>query len=472
MRTTSLLALALSLGVGACPVDASAPVLPDLPQLEIDHFLPSIRQQVQRAYVAARANPTNAAANGKLGMVLDAYEQYQAAAVCYQRARLLEPDSFRWLYYLGSIRAAQGDYGDAAEMLTAALQRNPGYVPAQLKLAESLLATGKWDESGRIYEAIVNRYPDSATAYYGLGRVWAGRGNHAAAAESFRKACELFPPYGASHYALALACRKLGQLGQSQEHFKLYEENKTNVPPLHDSLRREIVQLNQGALAHVRRGVDLEQAGKIKEAITEHEKALEVDPNEVQAHVNLIGLYGRLGQVDRAEQHYRAAVSLNPNQAQSRYDYGVLLFRQHQYAEAQKAFQETLEINPFHAEARHNLGFLFEQQGQIEPALKEYERAVEDRPNYRLAHFHIGRILVNQRKYDEAVRHFLQTLTPEDADTPGYLYALAAAYGRAGQREAALKYARQARAEAVARGQSQLLASIDKDLRILEQAGP
>ena len=113
-----------------------------------------------------------------------------------------------------------------------------------------------------------------------------------------------------------------------------------------------------------------------------------------------------------------------------------------------------------------------EQQGRLDEALEFYRKAVERQPNYPLAHFHIGRILANQKKYDEAISHFLMALSPEDESTPAYLYALSATYARAGNREEALKYGRQAREKAEALGQTELLRSIDRDLQTLEVAAP
>ena len=79
-----------------------------LPLLEMGNFLPAIRQQLQQAYAAAQAHPTDPEASGTLGMILDAYEQYDAAVICYRRAQHLDSRSFRWLFYLGWVQAAQG----------------------------------------------------------------------------------------------------------------------------------------------------------------------------------------------------------------------------------------------------------------------------------------------------------------------------------------------------------------------------
>jgi len=75
---------------------------------------------------------------------------------------------------------------------------------------------------------------------------------------------------------------------------------------------------------------------------------------------------------------------------------------------------------------------------------------------------------VNQQKYDEAIQQLQRSLTPEDEQTTAYLYALGAAYARAGDREHARAYIQKAHDAAVARGQSKLLASIDRDLKALD----
>ncbi len=440
---------------------------PDLPRLNMGNFLPAVRQQIEQASAAAQAAPGDPEAVGTLGMILDAYEQYDAALLCYERAHLLDPASFRWLFYLGWVQATQGRHDDAVSTLGEALRAKPGYVPGQLKLAESLLASGKWEESRDLYLAIGQAHPESAEANYGLGRVYWSRGDAAAAAASYVKALQSFPEYGAAHYALALAYRKLGDEAASREQFRLYEENRASVPPLDDPLRGAVTRLNMGSVAHIRRGADRERAGDIAGAIAEQNEALRVDPRAVQAHINLIALYGRQGLFEQAAEHYRAALDLDRNQADLHYNYAVLLLKQHKPDEAEAALREALAINPHYPEAHGNLGLLYEQQGRLTEAFEQFEAAIEDRPADRVAHFHAGRILANHGQYDAAIQHFLKTLTPEDEKTPRFLYALAATYARAGRVAEALTYARSAREQAMARGQSELLASIDKDFPAL-----
>ena len=446
--------------------------LPALPRVDLTGFLPAIRQQIQQAYDNTRAHPEDADANGALGMVLDAYEQYDAALVCYDRARRLDLRSFRWRYLLGAVQAAQGRHQDAAQTLADALHLKPDDAPARVRRAESLLAIGQSQEAGAIYQLLAQTQPDRADVFYGLGRVAAARSDWASAAVAYQKACDRFPPYGPAHYALAIALRKLGRDAESQQQLVLYEQNRTAVPPQADPLRGEVAMLNLGSVTHIRRGADLEQAGRIAEAIDEQLAALHVDPQSVQAHINLISLYGRLGRYHEATQHYEAALALDPNQADLHFNYGILLLKQQDDTGAAQAFRETLRLNPHRVEAHTNLGAIFENRGSVAEALQQFNAALADRPTDRVANFHIGRYLANEARYDEAIEHLKQTLVPEDASTPRYRYALGATYARAGRHSDALRYLRSARDQAATLGQTDLVAAIDRDLRTLEQAQP
>jgi tetratricopeptide (TPR) repeat protein len=446
--------------------------IPELPRVDTSQFLPAARETVEAAYAKARSRPGDAEATGQLGMSLHAHGQHAAAALCYERARRLDPKAFRWRYLLGVVLAADGHYQEAAEAFRRALRLRPDYVPARLRLAEVLLASGNLSGARKLYEAVVRSDPNQPAAHYGLGRVRAAEGRLLQAAESFREACRLFPAYGSAHYALARTYQQLGRPDQATPHLEAYERHKTDVPPALDEAMEQVARFKRDPLDLIRRATEADRAGDLETAVRLHEEALRLDPDNAQAHANLVTLYGRLHRYQEAERHYRAAVARNPNLAESHYNYGVICFLRGRRAEARDAFRRTLAINPHHAEARHNYGYLLEEQGRLAEAAEQYRRALDDRPGYQLAHYHLARILAHWGRHEEAIRHLEATLEPENENTPGYLYALAAAYARLGRRDQALFYARQARDQAAARGQTQLAARIARDLAGLEQAPP
>jgi tetratricopeptide (TPR) repeat protein len=445
----------------------------DLPKLNITNFRPQIRDRVQKAFDEVKAKPKDAEANGHLGMLLQAFSQFESAELFYQRARIGDPNRFQWAYYLGLTQSLDGKNEEAARNLRDATRLDPQYLPARLKLAEVLLTLGRLDESRGICQSLVKDNPQVAPVYYWLGRVDSAQGNVPAAMEQYRKACQLWPSYGTAHYALALACQGTGAKAEAQQHMDAYQKYKADGDPQPEDPQMEAVRsLDNTALAHLMKGVDLENAGQVDAAIAEHEEAVKQDPKLAQAHANLIGLYGRAGQAGKAEQEYRATVAINPSLPQSHYDYGVLLVSQRRYREAEDAFRKALESSPNYAEAHSNLGAMLELRGKSGEAIQQYQTAIDDKPNYRMAHFQLGRLLLMKKRTGEAIAQLSQTLGPEDGDTPRCMYALGLAYAEAGDYASAERYLRDADQRATVLGQSPLIGQIETALRkVAERTG-
>ena len=223
---------------------------------------------------------------------------------------------------------------------------------------------------------------------------------------------------------------------------------------------------------HLMTGVDFENAGRFEDAVKEHEQAVQLDPNLAQAHANLIALYARLGKPGRAEEEYRATVAINPNLPQSHYDYGVFLVSCERFGEAETAFRKALDSSPNYAEAHSNLGAMLEREHKFDDALRHYRAAIADKPDFRQAHFQLGRLLLVMNRAAAAIPELAQTLTPEDADTPRFMFTLGVAYAQAGDYPSAGRYLRDAGARAASLGQDRLAAEINAALRkVGERAG-
>ena len=470
----ALFVVTAALFYGACdaaPTRRSAQ-LPNLPPLAGDEIRPAIREQLQKAYNDARKYPTSPVANGRLGMVLHAYKQYEAAEACYERAHLLDQSDFRWAYYLGTVRFFLGKDADAATSLRRAIELDPHYAPALLRLAGVLLDADELDESREIYETLVRRDPDLALAHYGLGRVASARRDAAAALDYYREACRLSEKFGAAQYSLALAYRDLADTEKSEKHFALYRKHRLAEQPLKDPVLHAVSEQNTAAAReHFNRGLRLARADHLPAAVKAFEQALEIDPGVAEVHSALISLYARLGQFAKAEKQYRAAVETDPENAEVHYNFGVLMARQQKLPQAEEAFQKALEADPSFAEARSSLALMLEPQGRLQEAATHHRLAIENNPDYRPAHFHLGRILLTQGRNDEAFERFRVALAAQDAQTPSLMFDVALVLGRAGFRQKAVDLARQANQRATSLGQTELASVSGRLLRDLESTG-
>ena len=226
---------------------------------------------------------------------------------------------------------------------------------------------------------------------------------------------------------------------------------------------------NPEALTLLKAGAEFERVGKIEEAITATELAVKINPQLLQAHLNLISLYGRASKFENAEQHFKSAVAINPEIPELQYNLGVLRFAQDRTIEAKQAFQEAIKLNPTYAEAHFNYASLIEYEGKLDEAARHYQQALAEKPDHRAAHFSLARILVNQENFKEAIEHFEKTLLPDDAETPRNMYALGATYVRSGDKIKGIEFLREALKRASALKQTQLVESLESALKLLGQ---
>ena len=457
-----LLLLALLAAVPAPP----QPAPPPLPTLALDSYPAAAREAIVRAHREAAAHPSDAQQTGALGRVLQAWEQWDAAHQAYRRAQALAPGVFEWHYLDAVVLQRQARPADAAARLEAAVKISPNYLPAQIKLAESLLDAGNLDDSQRLFSALTNADAAPAAAF-GLGRIAAAQGRHDAAVGQFQKAIALFPEFGAAHYAMALSYRALGRREDAQAALERHGRFGARWPAVADPTLAAVTTLRGDPGALLQRAVKLADAGEIDAAVTAHEAALTLDPSLAQAHANLISLYGRQRNFAKAAEHYRAVVALGVNVADAHYDYGVLLGLQGRWDEAAEAYRRALALNPLHAEAHNNLGQILERTRQFEPAVAEYRQALQSQPTLRVARFNLGRMLIALGRPDEAAGELQQLTEPRDAEAPRYLFALSTAHVRAGRKSEGLKWAAEARDLALKFGDTALASAIERDMAMI-----
>lgn len=447
--------------------------VPPLPDLALDRFPPASRAAIQPALDAARRATNDQAIVGRLGMTLQAWEQWEAAHATFLRARGLAGDRFRWAYLDAIVLQRLGRPEEAAAALKAALAARPDYLPARAKLAEALFDAGQADASARAFSALLKEPAAEPAAQFGLGRIAAAAGRHEEAIAHLQRAIALFPEYGAAHYALARSARALGRVDEAQQALKGHQAFGARWPGLPDPVLADVAALRSDARAALQRGRKLADAGEVTEAIAAYEEALTLDQPlqsqaSAQAHAGLVSLYGRAKDWTRAETHYRAAIAFGAELEEAHYNYGVLLGLQDRWDESAAAYRQVLAINPRHPQAHNNLGHVLERSRAFDEAAAEYRRALEASPDFRLARFNLGRMLIALKRPQEAIAQLERLTQPRDAEAAPYLFALATAYIHTGQQDQGRKWASEARRLALEHGQQALAAAIDRELSRLK----
>jgi tetratricopeptide (TPR) repeat protein len=117
------------------------------------------------------------------------------------------------------------------------------------------------------------------------------------------------------------------------------------------------------------RGCDLEEADP-RAAREAYAKALDLDPDHAEAHVNLGRLLHESKDPAGAADHYRRALARRGDDATAAFNLGVALEDMGRRAEAISAYQLAIAADPRCADAHYNLSRLYEHLGQGAPALR------------------------------------------------------------------------------------------------------
>jgi tetratricopeptide (TPR) repeat protein len=449
-------------------LSAVAQQAPPLPALALPTYPPAAREPISRLERDAARRPNDAAAVGALGRMLQAWEQWDSAHQAYARAQALSPKDFDWRYLDACVLQRLARHEDAVAQLRQALAVSPDYLPARVRLAEALLETGERVESKRLFDVLAREPAAEPAAEVGLGRIAAADGRHQEAVTHFERAVALYPELGAAYYAAARSYRALGRSADADRALAQHAKYGPRWPRLDDPVLAAVSVLREDARASLARGIGLAAAGDFEGAIAAHEAALARDPSLVQAHANLVGLYGNVRNWPKAESHYRAAVDAGIDNAQIHYDYAVILGLREQWEPAAEMYRKALAVNPLHVQAHNNLGQLLERQRDFAAAAAEYQQAVDVQPSFRLARFNLGRMMLALGRTADAAVQFEAIQQPVDAETPRYVFALSTAYVRSGRAAEGIKLATDAQQLATAYGQTELAAAIGRELAKLK----
>ena len=438
--------------------------LPTSERLEKQDFEPAVRTHILRVYAEVRSNPQDDEAVGTLGMTLQAYGKHELAETCFRRAAGLDPTSFRWLYYQGNLEGWIGRQDEAVAAIRKALTLLPNSIPGRLRLAQLLFDSGQVDESEQIYRKLASQAPDLATVHYGLGQVQAAQAKWKEAITSYKHSLRIFENYAAAHYGLSMAYRNIGDLAQARGGLARYEDLKNSPQPAEDPYLSAVESLSAGGADHFAKASTLLQQGRLQDAATEFEAALEANPRMLLAHTNLISIYGDLGLYEQSKMHFDEAARLAPGSVEAYVNRAAALMRQGRPEDAIQALRKALQMNPFYADAHFQLGLLLDQTKHPDEAIRYYELALENNSNHRPAHYRLGLGLVQHGRFPEGIRHLRQAAQVTDRETPGILQTLGIAYQYAGRPEEARSSLSQAEELALSFGLTGLAEEIQHNL--------
>ena len=192
------------------------------------------------------------------------------------------------------------------------------------------------------------------------------------------------------------------------------------------------------AQQHFEHGKQYFEQQRWSDAELEMEKAVALDPMNIEAHFDLGFAQSREGKLREATAEYRRVLELDPDAGAVHYDLGVALEREHNLSAATQEYRQAVRLDANDERAAYALGVALYEQGQWAGAEDEFRMALRLVPGDAQAHCALGLAQLNQRRVDDAIPELYEAvrLSPQDALAHA---GLAGALLRKGNREAALK---------------------------------
>jgi len=252
-----------------------------------------------------------------------------------------------------------GKFGDIFEMQDSISER----------IAAELVPT----LTGNDRKLLARRYTDNAEAYelYLKGRfLWSRRTRESTdrAIEYFQRALARDPNYALAYAGLAESYRGLPIMNDvpATEAFPKAREAALKALEIDNRLAEA-----HTALASIRWSADWDWQGAEKE----FRLALDVNPNDVMAHVGYANVLSYVGRQEESLKEIDQAAKLDPVSSLVGAIKGQILFQARRYSEAIEELHATLEMDPNFWIAQIVIGKNYERLGRYEAALQAFHNA-------------------------------------------------------------------------------------------------
>lgn len=402
MRTTagipaSVILLCLLAGApllaedSATRVPERADTLREIAELDLKDLDPAARDAIGNARkrldtaLQEQAGPAELAnAYGELGGLYQIYNLFQSADACYENARQLSPEEFRWAYYSAYLAAHTGRTQLALERFETARRLRPGYHAITLRMADAWLDLNEQDKAQAAYRQVVNTTGLEAPSLYGLGQIALLQRDYAAAIDYFTRALEYDPAASRIHYPLAQALRAVNRNDEAKSQLALLGKV---MPAIKDPQIESLEALKGGA------GIHFLQAMR---AIKQHDNAA-------------------------AQAAFAAGLALEPDNVRARISYARILYLTGDKTGARKELETALAGQAGNPLGLFLLGVLTEEEGDAVKATDYYRRAIELDPAHAGANFYLANDYYRKDLYKPAATHYAASIQGDPENMAAYM---------------------------------------------------
>jgi serine/threonine-protein kinase len=333
-----------------------------------------------------------------------------------------------------------GNIDKAIASFQLSLDVNPDYAPAYAGMAQAYLnkhgesPDPHWlDQALQYGEIAVEKDSYQGRCWAALGKAQLANGKYELAEQSLEKALGLDPLDPVAHRGMADLRQQQNRIGEAFELYLRAVELEPDNWNAHNSL-----------------GVHYYRTGEYQKAEKAFLKSAELAPDSFLVHQNLTGVYFRQGEYDRAAAQVQKALQIRPDPTQYS-NLGTLLFYQGRYQESMEAMKRAVELEPRDYLLWANLADAYRQvPGKKQEMMDAYFQAIQlltaaiqRKPGDLLMQSRLGVYLASAGRLKEA-EESIAGLGQQKIQNPDVQYDLALVNEMTGRREQALESVKEA----------------------------
>ena len=178
--------------------------------------------------------------------------------------------------------------------------------------------------------------------------------------------------------------------------------------------------------------IELMTKNQFGEAIAVWRKALEVDPADGKAHLNLGYSLGQTGHSREALAEFRKACNLSPDDPIAFADLALALAQDGKPAEAISNYRKSLALDASNAGVQADLGAMLSEKGETAEGLEHLVKAVALKPGSAAVQSKLAAALLKSGQTVEATAH-LEKAVAMAPDSKEFRFSLAGALAQAGR---------------------------------------
>lgn len=178
-------------------------------------------------------------------------------------------------------------------------------------------------------------------------------------------------------------------------------------------------------------------AGRHDVAQTYFDRAIQLDPTDVEAHYERARfLRYTLHDSEAALEGFAEAIRRHPLYGKALHERGLLYSNSKQWQLAEQDLRQEIALTPHRYQPYYRLGEVYRQQRRFEQAIEQYTNAIERRPSEAKCYKQRGQMYVELGRFEEAVQDFGQAieLKPSEKDywfSRGYAHLMLGRYQEA-----------------------------------------